>query len=351
MNIIQRIDDTSDMEAQMALEHAFTRRSLLRAGAAAGTVVLIASCGGAKSESKKDNFPTRQVEFVIPFAPGGSTDLIGRTSTKAIREPLGQPLIVVNKAGAAGAVGTKEAVSAPADGYKVALAPTSLFSITPVVKKEATGLDIDQMDIVTGLTVENIVLVVHKDSPYKTVDDLINAKKAGKPITFGHSGVGSAPHFSALLFFKAAGVDAKDVPFDGTGPAVNALLGKQVDVVPTHVAESMKQVTAGSLRQLVIFSAKRSELLPDIPTAKEKGIDVIVDQMRFVAAPKGTPPAVLEKLRSSFLASTKNDEYTAFLKANFIERVEVPSGEVRAKVTADVLMYKTLAHQHGISPA
>lgn len=337
----------------MAGADGFSRRTLLRGGAAAGAGVFLAACGGAKTgtSGRKDSFPTRQVEFIIPFAPGGSTDLIGRTSTKQIRGPLGQPMIVVNKAGAAGAVGTKEAVTAQADGYKLALAPTSLFTITPLVKKELTGLDLNAMDIVTGLTVENVVLVVHKDSPYQTIDDLLKAKGSGKTLTFGHSGVGSAPHFAALMFFKQAGIAAKDVPFDGSGPAVNALLGQQVDVAPTHVAESIKQVQAGTLRQLCIFSHERSALLPDLPTAKEKGIDFTVDQLRFVATAKGIPPEVLLKLRTSFQQSTKDAEYDAFLKKNFIERAELNGDQIRAKVTTDLQKYQALAQQHGLQPA
>jgi len=336
----------------MAGADGVSRRTLLKGGAATGAGLFIVACGGAKTGSgKKDLFPTRQVEFIIPFAPGGSTDLIGRTSTKQIRGPLGQPMIVVNKAGAAGAVGTKEAVTASPDGYKLALAPTSLFTISPIVKKEPTGLILGEMEIVTGLTVENVVLVVHKDSPYQTIDDLLKAKGAGKPLTFGHSGVGSAPHFAATMFFKQAGIAVKDVPFDGSGPAVNALLGQQIDVAPTHVAESIKHVQSGAMRQLLIFSEKRSELLPDVPTAKEKGFDFSVDQLRFVVAAKGTPPASLEKLRASFLESTKDAEYDAFLKKNFIERAEVSGDVVRTKVIRDLEKYKALAQQHGVQPA
>lgn len=336
----------------MATADGFSRRTLLKGGAAAGTGLFLAACGGPKTgASGKSDFPTRQVEFIIPFAPGGSTDLIGRTSTKAIRGPLGQPMIVVNKAGAAGAVGTKEAVTAAADGYRLALAPTSLFTITPLVKKESTGLDIAGMDIVTGLTVENVVLVVHKDSPYKTIDDLLAAKGNSKPLTFGHSGVGSAPHFAATMFFKQAGIAAKDVPFDGSGPAVNALLGQQVDAAPTHIAESIKQVQAGKMRQLCIFSSERSLLLPDVPTAKEKGIDFTVDQLRFVATAKGTPQEVLQKLRTSFLQSTKEADYEKFLKENFIERAELDADQIRAKVATDVQKYQALAKQFGVTPA
>lgn len=331
------------------------RRAFLRGGLLLAAGSLAAACGGVQTSSGGGDaaaaFPQRSVEFIIPFAPGGSTDLIGRAATKQIAEPLGQSMVVVNKAGAGGAVGTKEAVDGQADGLKVALAPTSLFTITPLVTKDPTGLDLAQMEIVTGLTRENLVLVVPSDSPFKTIDDLIAAKgRGGKPLTFGHSGVGAGTHFSALVFLRQAGIDAKDVPFDGSGPAVNALLGKQVDMASTQIAESIKQVQAGRLRQLAIFAAERSPLLPNVPTMKEKGFDLTVDQVRFVAAAKGTPAQAVDKLRESFLASTKDPAYEEFLKSNFIERAEISGEEVRAKVAEDSETYKAFAEQLKISP-
>ncbi|MDP9496474.1 MAG: tripartite tricarboxylate transporter substrate binding protein [Actinomycetota bacterium] len=330
------------------------RRTFLRTASALGAAAVLSACGGVStggsgSGSGGGAFPQRPVEFIIPFAPGGSTDLIGRAATKQISGPLGQSMVVVNKPGAGGAVGTKEAVDAAADGYKVALAPTSLFTITPLIRKESTGLDLAKMEIVTGLTRENLALVVPKDSPFKTIDDVL-AAKGGRTLTFGHSGVGTGTQFSALVLLKQAGVNAKDVPFDGSGPAVNALLGKQIDMASTQIAESIKQVQAGQLRQLAVFSEQRSPQLPDVPTVKEKGIDLVVDQVRFVAAPKGTPPQALDKLRTSFLQSTKDPAYEEFLKSNFIERAEVPGDQVRAKIERDSSAYKTFATRLGIAP-
>ena len=331
------------------------RRTLLRGAVALGAATVLAACGGVSTGGGGSGaggqaaFPQRPVEFIIPFAPGGSTDLIGRAATKQISRPLGQSMVVVNKAGAGGAVGTKEAVDAAPDGYKVALAPTSLFTITPLIRKEATGLDLNRMEIVTGLTRENLALVVPKDSPFKTIDDVL-AAKGGRTITFGHSGVGTGTQFSALIMLRQAGVNAKDVPFDGSGPAVNALLGKQIDMASTQIAESIKQVQAGQLRQLAVFSEQRSPQLPDVPTVKEKGIDLVVDQVRFVAAPKGTPQAALDKLRTSFLESTKDPAYEEFLKSNFIERAEVAGSEIRSKIERDSASYKQFATRLGISP-
>ncbi|MDP9408681.1 MAG: tripartite tricarboxylate transporter substrate binding protein [Actinomycetota bacterium] len=317
-----------------------------------GMALLLAGCGGVSTGSGSSteaaaSYPQRPVEFVIPFAPGGSTDLIGRAATKQIAEPLGQSVVVVNRAGAGGAVGTREAVDSEPDGYKVALAPTSLFTITPLVRKDPTGVELDNMEIVTGLTRENLVLVVPADSPIKTVADL---KTQGKTLTYGHSGVGTGTHFSGLLLLGSAGVPFQDVPFDGSGPSVNALLGKQVDMAFTQVAESIKQVQAGDLRHVAIFSEERSEQLPDVPTVKEEGFDLTVDQVRFIAAPKGTPQPALDKLRDAFLASTQDPAYGDFLEENFIERAEISGEEIREKVETDLEEYRALTQQLGVTP-
>jgi tripartite-type tricarboxylate transporter receptor subunit TctC len=328
-----------------------TRRALLQGGSASAATLLLAACGSNPAASAdKGAFPTHSVELIIPFASGGSSDLIGRTSTKQISGPLGHPVVVVNRPGGGGAVGTKEAVTAPADGYRLALAPTSLFTISPVVSKRPTGLALGEIDIVTGLTREHIVLVVHNDSPYGTLDDLLRARGRSRPDTFGHSGAGTGVHFAALMLFKQAGVAATGVPFDGSGPAVKALLSRRVDVCATQVAESIKEVHAGALRQLCIFSDRRSQLLPDVPTAKERGFDFTVDQIRFVAAPVGTPPPVLEKLRSAFLRSTQAAEYGRFLQDHFIDRTEVRGDIIRTKVVTDLERYKALAKRHGVRP-
>ena len=333
-----------------------TGRQTVRASLAAGALLAAAACGGVQSGGgggsgdKAAALPDRPVEFIIPFAPGGSTDLIGRAATKQVSGPLGESMVVVNKAGAGGAVGTREAVDGAADGHKVALAPTSLFTISPLVKKESTGLDLEKMEIVTGLTLENLVLVVPKGSPFKTIDDVLAAKSGGKTLTYGHSGVGTGTHFSGLLLLGSAGVKFKDVPFDGSGPSVNALLGRQIDMAFTQVAESIKQVQSGDLRQLAIFSDTRSKLLPDVPTVKETGFDFTVDQVRFVVAPKGTPKAAVDKLRTSFLESTKDPAYTTFLEQNFIERAELSGADLRAKVEKDLARYKELTSKLGVSP-
>ncbi|MEV6602002.1 tripartite tricarboxylate transporter substrate binding protein [Actinoplanes sp. NPDC051346] len=331
---------------------ALTRRHALGLGFGFGASALLAGCGVKTGGDGKDgsDFPRRPVELVVPFAPGGSTDLVARMLAKEIQRPLGQTMVVVNREGAAGAVGTKDVIGAPADGYKIGFAPSSLFTLTPQLVKNADAPALDALRVVTGLTVENIVIVAHRDSPYRSLEDLIRLKDGGKRITFGHSGVGTGSYFAQAAFYKLAGVNAVDVPFGGGGPAVTAVLGRQVDVGALHLAESMKLVQSGELRWLALFSQRRSPLLPDVPTVTEKGFDLTVDQARFIAGPAGLPDEAAGTLRDAFRQAVRSTEYDAFLKKNFIDRFETDGVTVQAKIRSDAERYKALIDRFGLQP-
>jgi tripartite-type tricarboxylate transporter receptor subunit TctC len=327
-----------------------SRRSLLLAGLGLGSGLALGGCGvkdgrnGADAAGSK--FPAKSVEWVVPFAAGGSTDLIARMLAKTLEKPLGQPVVVVNKEGAAGAVGTKDVISGAPDGYRMAFPPSSLFAITPHLQASATKISFDEMRIITGLTVENICLLVHRDSKYRTVDDVLNDK--GAQLKFGHSGVGTGLYLAQTLFFKQAGIKATDVPFGGTGPSLTALLGRQVDIGASHLAESHKQVAAGDLRRLVLFTEQRSPLLTDLPTAKEKGLDVVVDQMRFIVVPPKVPDHVAGVLADAFKEAVRSPEYEKFITDNYIERRELDGPALTDKIKADSERYKAALEKHGL---
>jgi tripartite-type tricarboxylate transporter receptor subunit TctC len=226
--------------------------------------------------------------------------------------------------------------------------PSSLFAITRHLQQSATKISLDELRIITGLTVENICLLVHKDSKYKTLDDLLNDK--GAKLNYGHSGVGTGLYLAQTLFYKAAGFNATDVPFGGTGPSITALLGKQVDIGASHLAETHKQVAAGELRRLAMFTEVRSPLIPDLPTMKEKGFNIVVDQMRFVAVPPKVPDDVATVLANAFKEAAATPEHEKFLKDNYIERRELPGPELTKQIKADSDRYKAALAAVGINP-
>lgn len=290
-------------------------------------LVTLTACGGVKGGSSGD-YPTRPVQFTVPFPPGGSTDLVGRAIARAAEKPVGQSVPVTNKPGANGAVGGKEVLASPADGYNIALLVKSLFAITPLAVDDPTAIDLRKLTIVSTLTTEDYVLVVNANSPHRSLEDLLKAPN----VRYATSGVGTGAQLSQALLFKTAGTNATDVPFDGGAPAVTALLGAQVDALSAAPSEVMQHVKAGKLRPLATFSEKRSTYLSDVPTVKEKGHDVVVDQRRFVVAPSGLPDAVARKLASSFAEARKDSTYEKFLTENYVERWEVSGDEARQHI-------------------
>lgn len=285
------------------------------------------------------------MQFTVPFPPGGSTDLIGRAIARAAEKPVGRSLPVTNKPGANGAVGGKEVLASPADGYNVGLLVKSLFAITPLATKDSSAIQLDKLTVLATLTTEDYVLVVNSGSPHQTLEDLVKAPS----VKYATSGVGTGAQLSQALLFKTAGTNAVDVPFEGGAPAVTAVLGGQVDALSGAPSEVMQHVKAGKLRALAVFSEKRSSYLPDVPTVQEKGYDVVVDQRRFVFAPAGLPDAVARKLAESFAEARKDPEYDKFLKDNFVERWEVSGDDARAHIKQAGEEYAAKTRQLGLT--
>jgi tripartite-type tricarboxylate transporter receptor subunit TctC len=322
----------------------FPRRGLL-AAAAVSPLAALAACqvqGGA--DAAASDFPTRAVDFMVPFDPGGSGDLVSRAIAKAAEKPLGQSLAVSNKPGANGAVGLKELLAGDADGYTIALAVKSLFAITPLAVEDPDAVVIDDFRIIATLTQEAYVLVVHADSPYQTLDDLL----AASSVNYATTGVGTGSQLSAQALFVGAGIDATDVPFDGGAPAVTALLGQEVDAVSASLAETMPHIDAGDLRAVAVFSEERSPFLNDVPTALESGYDVVVDQRRFIVVPAATSDDVAGVLSLAFEEARESGDYGQFLQDNYMDRWEVDGLEAKTHLSEAAEEYAALVAEAGL---
>jgi tripartite-type tricarboxylate transporter receptor subunit TctC len=333
---------------------AWRRRGLGVVGAAA--LLLAAACGGVEGGGGgggggggEEEYPTKAVEMVVPFAAGGSSDLIGRAIAEAMKEPLGQSVVVTNKPGANGALGGKEVAASTPDGYRIVLLPSSLFAITPLAVQDESPLTLDDLSIIRGLTTEEVILFTHADSPFKTLEDVVARKDSGQPVTYGVTGVGTASQLAQVLFYKQAGVPVSEVPFDGGGPLVTAVLGQQVDLGGAQIAEVISQVEAGKLRILAVASEERSEFIPDVPTYKEKGFDVVVQQKRFLAGPKGLPENVLSTLQDAVETAQKDSEYGKFLEENYIARNEVDAEELKTDIETQKQTYSDAIQKYGIT--
>lgn len=327
------------------MQHPFPRRGMLAGLAAVPPLAALSACqvqGGADAAS--DTYPTRAVDFMVPFDAGGSGDLVSRAVAKAAEKPLGESLPVTNKPGANGAVGLKELLAGKADGYTIALAVKSLFAITPLVVDDPDAVVIEDLRIIATLTNEAYVLVVHADSPYQDLASLLDAET----VNYATTGVGTGSQLSAGLLFGLAGTDAVDVPFDGGAPAITALLGKDVDAVSASLAETMPQIDAGELRPLAVFSEERSPFLNDVPTALEMGNDVVVDQRRFIVVPADTPDEVVGVLTIAFEEARKTAEYGQFLQDNYMDPWEVDGMEAQTHLAEAAVEFAALLADSGV---
>ena len=232
-------------------------------------------------------FPTKEVQIIIPWAAGGATDLIFRALAATTGKYLGKAVVVVNRPGGAGAVGFTEAMQAKPDGYTLVSAVTPL---TILPHQVSTAFTYKNFDPVINVVDDPSMFLVRSDAPWKSLKEFLDyAKKNPGMITVGNSGAGGGVHLVALAFEKAAGVKFNHIPFSGGGPSVTAILGGHVNAVSVSPPEGISQVQAGKLKIIALFAEKRFEMFPDVPTVKEQGINFAMGMWRGLAAPKGTP--------------------------------------------------------------
>jgi tripartite-type tricarboxylate transporter receptor subunit TctC len=250
-------------------------------------------------------WPDKTLTLVVPFPPGGSTDTLARSIGQKMQDKLGQPVIVDNKAGATGTIGAALVKRAAPDGYTVLVSSLGPFVIAPHLLKNVPYDAGKDFDLLTVAVQAPNVLVVPAASPHKSVADLIAAlKKSPDKLSFASSGNGSSDHLTAELFWLQTGTSGTHVPYKGGAPAISDLLGAQVDASFQNINAILQHVASGKLRALAVTGAKRSALLPQVPTLTESGVkDADVYSWQGIAAPKGLPADVKAKLHGAIVAA------------------------------------------------
>jgi tripartite-type tricarboxylate transporter receptor subunit TctC len=302
------------------------RRSV--AGRIAGWVLLSAAMLVA-APSWAGDFPTRPIEFIVIFAAGGSTDLASRAIGDVAARELGQPVVVLNKTGGGGTVGTAALAKAKPDGHTVGSLSTGAMEFKPHME----DLNYDPLkDIVPVMQYGEYPqgIAVKSDAPFKTLKDLIEYARAnpGK-VTYGTTGAGGAQHIGMERLGKETGIQWAHVPFKGGTPAVTALLGGHITA--TTVAEFVPQVKAGNMRLLATFNSKRLASFPDAPTTLELGYKVYMANYLGIGVPAGTPKPIVEKLAKSFKNAMDDPSFKKVME-NFSIEISYRSGEELAKV-------------------
>jgi tripartite-type tricarboxylate transporter receptor subunit TctC len=320
-------------------------------------------------------WPDKPVTLVVPFPPGGSTDLIARTLAPKLQEKLGGTFITDNKAGATGTIGAGTVARAPADGHTLlvsSLGPyvigagfvtraapdghtlfvSSLgpFVIAPHLLAKVPYDALKDFDYITVAVQAPNVLVVPANSPHKTMAGVISFLKANPDkMTFASSGNGSSDHLTAELFWLQTGTTGIHVPYKGGGPVMTDLLGSQVDASFMNINTAMPQILAGKLRALSITSAKRSPLLPNVPTLEELGIkDANVYSWQAVAAPKGLPADIKTKLHAAIVAGLNDPQVKPKLLELGFEIVANTPEQFTAYQAAEFARWKKLIETRNI---
>jgi len=268
------------------------------------------------------DYPSRPITVINAFPPGGVADVTGRPLLAMMEKSLRQPLVMVNRPGAGGAIGYAAGAKAAPDGYTIllALSSISIFPVSDRINGKTPAYDLKDLAPIALVTADPTVLVVRTDGPYKTLKDFVDAAKAnpGK-INYSSSGVYGTLHVAMEIFANAAGVKLFHVPYGGGGPAVTALLGGQVEALASGPAAAMGQIKGGKMRALASWSTERLALLPEIPTFKEMGYDAEFYIWCGVMVPAATPQDIQMKLRQAVREAANSAEFRTAM-----EKVSTP---------------------------
>jgi tripartite-type tricarboxylate transporter receptor subunit TctC len=263
----------------------------------------------ASAPARAEEYPQRPVRLVLPYPPGGPTDLLARVVAVKMGDTLGQTVVIDNKPGASGMIGAELVAKAPPDGYTL-LANASLHVINPSIYPKMRYDAFQDFVPVTQLADVPLVLVVNNDSPVKTVQDLVALAKAkGRALNFGSAGNASAQQLAAESFKFAAKVDMQHVPYKGSSPALTDLMGGQIQLMFDSMPSAMPFIKAGKLRAVAVTTARRSQALPDVPTVAESGFPGFnISTWYGLWVPRGTPTPIVEKLATHAALALKRPD-------------------------------------------
>ena len=296
--------------------------------------VLTLCCSSALAQT----WPAKPITLIIPFPPGGSTDIVGRIAADGMARELGQPLVVDNRGGAGGAIGAKAIADATPDGYTLGIATISTHVVNPIVHSDLRYDPLRDFSFVSQIAAVPNVLAVHPSVPAGNMAQFIAYAKAnpGK-LNFGTPGIGSLGHLIGETFMYSVNVKMTHVPYRGAGPALNDALAGQVQVLFDNLPSSLPHIHAGKLRALAVASANRVPSLPDVPTFAETGQPLVNDPSWFgLIGPARLSPETVAKLHAALVATLKQPEALKRLEA----AASVPVGnspEAFRKVVADAL--------------
>ena len=297
-------------------------------------------------------WPGKPIRLIVPYAPGGSTDLLGRSVAAKLGEALGQQVLVDNRAGANGTLGSDLVARAAPDGYTILLGTGATHGLTSLLSKNVPYDPLKDFTPITAAAEVPIVLCVNPSVPATNAKELIEwAKKNPGKLSYGSSGTGSPHHLSGELFKQVAGIDMVHVPYKGAGPAVQDLVGNQIPALFTTLSTALPHIRAGRIRALGLVEAKRQQSAPEIPTIGESipGYAMPASWLGFFA-PAGLPEAILKRYNGEIVKAVQSPDVRAKLEAAGMPIVGTTSEEFARMVKDDFETFRRIVNAAGLKP-
>ena len=313
-------------------------------------IVMLGLCVGFAHAQPAARFPSKSIRLIVPFPPGGSNDILGRFMGQKLTERLGQQVVIDNRGGADGIIGTEIAAKSPPDGHTL-LIISSTYAMNPAIYK----LPYDPLKSFTPISLIGTggnVITVHPSVPVKNVKDLIALAKA-RPgqLRYASSGVGGFNHFGGELFKTLAGVDMIHIPYKGGGPAMIDVMSGQVEVLFSTLIQALPHIRSGKMRALGVGSEKRTPLMPDVPTVVESGVAGYDGSIWWgLLGPAGIPADIQTRLHSEVVAVLRDPESAKRLAAEAAEPAIATPDEFLKIIARDIVKWSGVAKQAGVKP-
>lgn len=317
---------------------------------AAGKAFLAAALLFAFSCFAQQDYPSHPIRLIVPYPPGGPTDLIGRLVSDLLAKRLAQNVVVDNRGGAATAIGAEIAARSPPDGYTLLVSSETTFAVNPALRSKLPYHPERDFAPISLLTTQPYVLAVNPSLPANSVSQLVAYAKAnpGK-LSYGSAGTGGGAHLAGEMFKQVAGIDIVHVPYKGNGPAIIDLIGGQIGLMIGSISSLYPHAAAGKLRLLAVASAKRSAAAPEIPTFGEGGVaGYLVNGWNCLVAPRATPQHLIKRLNAEIVAALNQPDVIAGLRKQSIDPAPGTPDQLAAYMKSELARYHALIKAVGL---
>ena len=299
-------------------------------------------------EAAAQAYPSRPIRIIVPNPPGGSADVLSRLMSTRLAQDLGQPVIIENKAGANGIVGTDAVIKSPADGNTLLLGSNSQYSVNPAIYAKLPYDPLKQLALISQISEQPLIITVNPKVPANTLQELVRLAKS-QPGKLNYGGSGPAVSLPVEYFNSVAGIRIQEVPYRGGGPATAAVLGGEIEVFWATVVSIYPQVQAGKLRALAVTSERRSSLAPDLPTVAEQGFPGYEATVwHAVAAPAGTPKPVIDRLTAELNKLLTSGDIKEMLAKQGVEAVPSTPAKLEERIRSEIVRWQKVVKDSNI---